>query len=85
MTEFSSPTSRKKAKVRNQNKVLDSLLHKQSSRNRPAELNLSRKASNDFIQSLNIGYHQKMGATTTRNHDLDPSHLIATTGSTLTN
>ena len=64
--------------------VLDTLLHKQSSKNRPAELNLSRKGSINLLDHFNIA----LGApnTSRNNHGTwDPQNLIATTGTTNTN
>ena len=78
-TDMGSPSKKNKlSKVRDQKQVLDQLLGRQSSKNRPAELNLSRQNSNAIINSIAMG-------KTSQPTDFDPLHLIATTGTSATN
>jgi len=60
---------------------LDSLLHQQTSRNRPAELDLSKKSSINLLNSLTIAQ-----PLSTRNNFSPNRHLlIATNGTIATN
>lgn len=67
--------------MNSQKEVLDQLLGRQNGRNRPTELNLTRKNSNDFMNSS-----VAMGKLSLPPPgEIDPKYLLATSGTSVTN